>query len=165
MLAQEMLAHRPGANDALAATIRRLTSEAPAQANYAAVSRAFGTPKPMLTGSYGPELLYLRPFPALMGFSSRLLAESWESNALYWAALADESHLPPARLNVAAPQWTREVVERIFASHLEDWPALLALAAGRGARISARERGSRRRKGNSKPLSIERKDEGSSRDP
>jgi hypothetical protein len=125
MLAQEMLAHRPGADDALAATMRRLAAEIPAQANYAAVSRAFGTPKPMLTGSYGPELLYLRPFPALMGYSSRLLAESWESNALYWAALADESHLPPARLNVAAPQWTREVVERIFASHLEDWPALL----------------------------------------
>jgi hypothetical protein len=23
------------------------------------------------------------------------------------------------------PEWTQKVVERIFASHLEDWPALL----------------------------------------
>ena len=26
-----------------------------------------------------------------MGYSSRILAESWESNMLYWAALADET--------------------------------------------------------------------------
>ena len=29
------------------------------------------------------------------------------------------------KLNVLIPEWTRKVVERIFASHLEDWPALL----------------------------------------
>jgi hypothetical protein len=28
-------------------------------------------------------------------------------------------------LNVLVPEWTQKVVERIFASHLEDWPALL----------------------------------------
>jgi hypothetical protein len=28
-------------------------------------------------------------------------------------------------LNVLIPEWTQKVVERIFASHLEDWPALL----------------------------------------
>ena len=53
------------------------------------------------------------------------MAESWESNTLYWAALADEVHLPPSQLNVLIPEWTQRVVERIFASHLEDWPALL----------------------------------------
>ena len=31
----------------------------------------------------------------------------------------------PAQLNVLVPEWTQKVVERIFASHLEDWPALL----------------------------------------
>jgi hypothetical protein len=31
----------------------------------------------------------------------------------------------PAQLNVLVPEWTEKVVERIFASHLEDWPALL----------------------------------------
>ena len=60
-----------------------------------------------------------------MGYSSRIMAESWESNTLYWAALADEVHLPPSQLNVLIPEWTQRVVERIFASHLEDWPALL----------------------------------------
>jgi len=60
-----------------------------------------------------------------MGYSSRILAESWESNNLYWVALADELSLRPAQLNVRIPQWTQQLVERIFASHLEDWPALL----------------------------------------
>ena len=60
-----------------------------------------------------------------MGYSSRILAESWESNTLYWAALADELSLAPAQLNVRIPEWTGKLVEHIFASHLEDWPALL----------------------------------------
>jgi hypothetical protein len=60
-----------------------------------------------------------------MGYSSRILAESWESNTLYWAALADELSLTPAQLNVRIPEWTRKLVENIFASHLEDWPAML----------------------------------------
>ena len=71
-----------------------------------AISRAFGTPKPMLTNSYRPEMLNLRTFPTLMGYSSRILAESWESNTLYWVALADELYLPPGQLNVKIPQWT-----------------------------------------------------------
>jgi hypothetical protein len=60
-----------------------------------------------------------------MGFSSRVMAESWESTVLYWAALADEVHLAPAQLNVLIPDWTRQTIEGIFATHLEDWPALL----------------------------------------
>src|SRR5206468_11348934 len=38
-----------------------------------AIASAFGTPKPTLTHSYRPGLLYLRTFPALMGYSSRIL--------------------------------------------------------------------------------------------
>jgi hypothetical protein len=53
------------------------------------------------------------------------MAESWESNLLYYAALADEVHMSPSQLNVAVPEWTQLTVERIFATHLEDWPALL----------------------------------------
>ena len=60
-----------------------------------------------------------------MGYSSRVLAESWESNLLYFAAIADEMQLPPGRLNVLVPRWTASTVEHIFATHLEDWPALL----------------------------------------
>ena len=110
---------------ALAAEIRREAAESPQTLNYAAISHAFGTPKPTLANSYSPELLNLRTFPTLMGYSSRIMAESWESNLLYYGALADQLYLPPAQLNVLVPEWTRETVERIFATHLEDWPALL----------------------------------------
>jgi hypothetical protein len=107
------------------AEIRQLRSEHPGEVSEQAVSRAFGTPKPTLTNSYRPEILKLRTFPTLMGYSSRIMAESWESNTLFWAALADEVHATPSQLNVLIPEWTQKVVERIFASHLEDWPALL----------------------------------------
>src|SRR5580700_3584958 len=113
------------ADTPLASEIRREAAESPRQLNYETVSRAFGTPKPTLANSYSPELLGLRTFPTLMGYSSRILAESWESNLLYYAALADQLYLSPAELNVLVPDWTRQTVERIFATHLEDWPALL----------------------------------------
>jgi hypothetical protein len=90
-----------------------------------AISSVFGTPKPTLTHSYRPGLLYLRTFPTLMGYSSRLLAETWESNGFYYAALADELGVPASRLDIYVPQWTRSTIENIFATHLEDWPALL----------------------------------------
>ncbi len=113
------------ADSPLAIEIRREGAESPQQLNYETISRAFGTPKPTLANSYSPELLGLRTFPTLMGYSSRILAESWESNLLYYAALADQLYLSPAELNVLVPDWTRQTVERIFATNLEDWPALL----------------------------------------
>jgi hypothetical protein len=109
----------------LAVEIRREAAESPQQLSYEMISRAFGTPKPTLANSYSPELLGLRTFPTLMGYSSRILAESWESNLLYYAALADQLYLSPVELNVLVPDWTRQTVERIFATNLEDWPALL----------------------------------------
>lgn len=109
----------------IAANIRALGSQAPDQVSAKAISRVFGTPKPTLANSYQPELLNLRTFPTLMGYSSRILAESWESNILYYAALADEVHAKPAQLNLLIPAWTEQTVEQIFATHLEDWPALL----------------------------------------
>jgi hypothetical protein len=60
-----------------------------------------------------------------MGYSSRLLAESWESNNLYYAALADEMGIPMGQLDAYVPDWNRSTIENIFATHLEDWPALL----------------------------------------
>lgn len=125
VLAAETLRREKNPSGSLASEIRRLEQESPAQVNYRAISRAFGTPKPTLTNSYKPELLYLRTFPTLMGFSSRIMAESWESSILYWAALADQVHVSPAQLNVLIPEWTQKTVEKIFATHLEDWPALL----------------------------------------
>jgi hypothetical protein len=123
-----LLARRLAAADSAspaAAEIRRLAAEDPATVSDAAISRVFGTPKPTLANSFQPELLNLRTFPTLMGYSSRILAESWESNLLYFAALADQIHAEPEALNVLVPEWTQRTLEHIFASHLEDWPALL----------------------------------------
>ena len=120
-----MLEKRPAGSDILGAELQKLKSEHASEVSDAAISKAFGTPKPTLANSYRPELLRLRTFPTLMGYSSRIMAESWESNTLYWAALADQMHVAPSQLNVLIPEWTQKVVERIFASHLEDWPALL----------------------------------------
>ena len=83
--------------------LRMLAAEAPEELSPRAISHAFGTPKPLLSTSYQPELLNLRTFPTLMGYSSRILAESWESNLLFYAALADEVHMRPAELNLRVP--------------------------------------------------------------
>jgi hypothetical protein len=88
------------------------------------IASRFGMPHPRLAHSYRLELLNVPLFPTLMGYSSRILAESWESNNLYWAELSDELHIEPARLNLLIPQWTQRTLERIFATHLDDWPAL-----------------------------------------
>jgi hypothetical protein len=122
------------------AELKRMASASPKELNYTAVSRAFGSPKPTLANSYEPELLNLRTFPTLMGYSSRIMAESWESNTLYWAALADEVGVSPTQLNVRIPEWTRKLVEQIFASHLEDWPAVLKSLNGVGDEVRARAR-------------------------
>lgn len=124
VLAADVLARDAGEPSPLAAEIRALQREFPDRINYASIARLFGTPKPTLTTSYQPDLLHLRTFPTLMGYSSRIMAESWESGTLFWAALADELHLAPAQLNLAIPEWTQMTVEKIFATHLEDWPAL-----------------------------------------
>lgn len=123
LLAEEMM---PNDSDSpLAVGLRRLATENPEAVSPRTISRIFGSPKPTLANSFEPELLNLRAFPTLMGYSSRIMAESWESNLLYYGALADEIHLAPAELNLMVPEWTQRTVERIFATHLEDWPALL----------------------------------------
>jgi len=123
-IARDLLTADPSGSP-IADEIRREAGETPQQLNYEVISRSFGTPKPTLSNSYSPELLGLRTFPTLMGYSSRILAESWESNLLYYAVLADQLYLAPGELNVLVPDWTRQTVERIFATNLEDWPALL----------------------------------------
>lgn len=120
------------------AEIVHFKSLIPGQVSEAAISRAWGTAKPTLANSYRSELLNLRTFPSLMGYSSRILAESWESNLLYWADVGDQAGIPPAQLNVLVPEWTEKVVERIFASHLEDWPALLKSLRSVGEEVRTR---------------------------
>ena len=58
----------------------------------------------------------LKPIPTFLYYSSRLMAESWDSNNLYWARLADEMGYSPVMLNGLVPQLTRRMVEQTFAS-------------------------------------------------
>jgi hypothetical protein len=117
--------------------IAQLRSANAAELSPAVISRTFGSPKPTLANSYRQELLNLRTFPTLMGYSSRIMAESWESNLLYWADIADQIGVAPGQMNLLVPEWTQKVVERIFASHLEDWPALLRSMHSVGDEIRA----------------------------
>ncbi|MFN7920053.1 MAG: hypothetical protein U0Q16_08150 [Bryobacteraceae bacterium] len=126
--------------DLIGQAISELKSAAGKDVAPEAISRAFGTPKPTLTTSMRPELLNLRTFPTLMGYSSRIMAESWESSILYYVALADEIHMSPDRLNLSIPEWTQHTVERIFATHLEDWPALLRSLRAIGDDVRAKTR-------------------------
>ena len=103
----------------------RLCREDPSEVSWQRLSRDFGVPHRTLAQTYAPELLNLKPFPAFAGYSSRLMAESWDSNNLYWARLADEMGYDPAMLNLMAPELTHRMVEKIFATEFEDWQALL----------------------------------------
>jgi hypothetical protein len=85
----------------------------------------FGVPHPVLVITNSCTLLNMKPLSAFGGNASRLLAESWESNNLYWARLADEMGYSPVMLNVLVPTLTRHMVSNIFASNIDDWPALL----------------------------------------
>jgi hypothetical protein len=111
----------------------RLCHSNPEEAKWQRVSQDFGVPHPHLAQSYERQLLNREPYPAFAGYSSRLMAESWESNNLYWARLADEMGYPPVMLNVLVPQLTRRMVEKIFATDFEDWPALLRAMREAGA--------------------------------
>ena len=97
----------------------------PAETSWERLSEDFGVPHPALAQNYARELLNVKPVPTFLDYSSRLLAESWDSNNLYWARLADEMGYSPVMLNRLVPELTRRMVEQTFASHLEDWPAVL----------------------------------------
>jgi hypothetical protein len=105
--------------------LQSLSSRYPEEVSWKRISKDFGVPHPILAQSYACELLNVRPFPAGMGYASRLLAESWDSSNLYWARLADERGYSPVVLNRLVPQLTRRMVEKVFATEFEDWPAML----------------------------------------
>jgi hypothetical protein len=105
--------------------LEKLAQHDPEAVSWERLSEDFGVPHPALAQTYARELLAVKPFPTFLGYSSRLMAESWESNNLYWARLADEKHYPPAMLNHLVPELTHRMIEKIFATDLEDWPALL----------------------------------------
>jgi len=105
--------------------LETLSNNYPDEVSWRRLSEDFGVPHPALAQSYSRELLNVKPFPAFMGYSSRLLAESWDSNNLYWARLADELGYSPVMLNRLVPELTHRMVEKIFATDFEDWAAML----------------------------------------
>ena len=88
------------------------------------VARDFGVPHPTMAATDACELLTTEPFPVSGGAASRLFGESWESDNLYWARLADEEGYSPAALNLLIPELTRRMVANISATSIDDWPAL-----------------------------------------
>ncbi len=110
-----------------------LCQKDPADTNLEKISKDFGVPHPTLTGNYRRELLNEKPFPVFGGYSYRLFGESWESSNLYWARLADEAGYSPAMLNELVPDLTSHMVAKIFATDLDDWPAVARAMQEAGA--------------------------------
>ena len=129
---QRRFPQEPGSFGPAGNELATLSERYPNEVNWERLSRDFGVPHRILAQSYAPELLNLPPFPVFMGYSSRLLAETWDSNNLYWARLADEKGYSPVMLNRLVPELTRRMVEKIFATDFEDWPALLRAARETG---------------------------------
>lgn len=102
-----------------------LAQRYPEEVSWKRLSEDFGVPHPALGGTDARSLISVKPFPTYLGYSSRLLAESWDSNNLYWARLADEKGYPPVMLNLLVPELTYRMIENISATYLDDWPALL----------------------------------------
>jgi len=102
-----------------------LARQHPADVSFERISKDFGVPHPTLARTYGREILNVKPFPFFGGYSSRLFGESWESSNLYWARLADELGYSPVMLNRLVPELTRHMTAKIFATDLEDWPAMV----------------------------------------
>ncbi len=89
------------------------------------LSADFGVSHLTLAHTNARELLHVQPFPFSTGGTNRDFGESLESDNLYWARLADESGYSPADLNRLVPELTRHMVGKIFATNMEDWPAVL----------------------------------------
>jgi len=102
-----------------------LSREYPAEVSLERLSRDFGVPHPILERTYARALLDTPPLPTFEGYSSKLLAETWDSPNLYWARLADEMGYSPVELNRLVPMLTRRMIVKIFATELDDSPAIL----------------------------------------
>ena len=127
-LAAEFLrgnADYPAAPASALQELQELCRQHPDQVNWNRLSRDFGTPHPNLAQSDGLELINIPPMPPFAGRASRFLAESLDSPNLYWARLADEGGYSPVMLHHIVPEMTRVMIEKIFATDFEDWPALL----------------------------------------
>jgi hypothetical protein len=104
--------------------LEQISHQDGANSDTARIAADFGVPHPAFTETDTSSLLAREPFPISGGYSSRLFGESWESSNLYWARLADEMGYSPVMLNLLVPELTRHMVANIFATYVDDWPAL-----------------------------------------
>ena len=84
-----------------------LARQHPADVSMERLSKDFGVPHPTLARTYSREILNVKPFPFFGGYSSRLFGYS------------------PVMLNRLVPELTRHMTAKIFATDLEDWPAMV----------------------------------------
>jgi hypothetical protein len=97
----------------------------PSEVSVARLSKDFGVPHPTLEQTNACAIMNVKPLPAFSGEDYGLVGESWESSNLYWARLADEMGYPAVSLNLLIPELSRHMIAKIFATDIEDWPAIL----------------------------------------
>jgi len=102
-----------------------LCAKYPSDSSWERLSSDFGVPHPSFVLTNSSALLNLKAISSFGGNSGSIFAESWESNNLYWARIADEMGYPPVEMNLLVPELTRNMISNIFASNTDDWPALL----------------------------------------
>ena len=102
-----------------------LCTKFPAYSKWERLSADFGVPHPAFRVTKSSALLNMKAISSFEGNAGRIFAESWESNNLYWARIADEMGYPPVEMNLLVPELTRDMITNIFASNTDDWPALL----------------------------------------
>jgi hypothetical protein len=105
--------------------LEALVERDPSHTSLERLAKDFGVPHLQMAQSNTSTLLNMGIFPASGAFDGRLFGESWESTNLYWERLADEMGYSPAMLNVLVPDLTRQMVANVFATNVDDWPALL----------------------------------------
>jgi len=101
-----------------------LCSQAPSDSTWERLSADFGVPHPSFRVTNSSSLLNLKAASSYGGNAGKIFAESWDSNNLYWARIADEMGYQPVELNLLVPELTRNMITNIFASNTDDWPAL-----------------------------------------
>jgi len=104
--------------------LNSLCLKAPSDSSWARLSADFGVPHPSFMVTNTSSFLSLKAASSYVGNAGKIFAESWDSNNLYWARIADEMGYQPVELNLLAPELTRNMVANIFASNTDDWPAL-----------------------------------------
>lgn len=109
----------------MAKELNALCVQDPGDATWERMSADFGGPHRSFLVTSSSALLNIKAISTFGGNAGRIFAESWDSNNLYWARVADEMGYAPVELNLLVPELTRTMITNIFASNTDDWPALL----------------------------------------